>query len=270
MLHLSRDTLLQQAEQLLDQVYPPDAKGDAALLRQSYQAKLADFRMHLDALSKADKGALKQLGKTLRKLCDRQKTTARSSFRSSLTSWFSLKESKTAEDVKKSKPSSPSVSSALSTDTSTLGMAIATTRLSFSIPPDALLPHQPRTSSPAPDLMVPPGPQEKKQAGSPARHAQFFPPKSEQKSPEPASTSLTVGVLLEQAQDLLNTACPPSDPARAELRRDFLKQLAEYKQASPAKPPTPLQQRALQGMMQTLHEIQASASPTVVATTLHR
>ncbi len=96
-----------------------------------------------------------------------------------------------------------------------------------------------------------------------APYAQFFPPKPEQNPPLPTGTVLlTTGAWLEQAQDLLNTACPPSAPLRADLRRDFLKQLAEYKKADPVKPPTPVQQQALQGIMQTLRDIQASSTNT--------
>ena len=67
---------------------------------------------------------------------------------------------------------------------------------------------------------------------------------------------LTTGALLAQIQVLLNTACPPNAPACAELRRDFLQQLAEYKQADLTQPPTSAQQQTLQSMMQILRDIQ--------------
>lgn len=104
----------------------------------------------------------------------------------------------------------------------------------------------------------------KKLPSSTVPHAQFFPPKPEEKYPAPALTpKLTLGALLKQAQGLLDTACPPSDPARAELRRGFVKKLAEYKSVNPNKPPTLTQQQALRSMMQTLSDIQAQLGSSV-------
>lgn len=261
----SRNTLLTQAEQLLNQVYPPESKGNLALLRQSYQTKLADFRKRLDTLTKADKDTLKQLVKKLRELRDSQKLPGQSAGRQRATTggakqWFSLKKSKTADDVKESRTTSSSVLSTLSTDTSTIDMISTATHLDFGTMLDEL-PIIPMTSGLTTGLTTLLAPPEKKQAGSrlTAPHAQFFPPKSEEKYPVPTYTpALTLGTLLEQAQGLLDTACPPSAPVHAELRRGFVKQLAEYKRADPAKPPTLTQQQALQSMMQTLRDIQAS------------
>ncbi len=121
-------------------------------------------------------------------------------------------------------------------------------------------------TTPRPWLASAPSSSQKSQPPITAYPQFFSAPQSEQKSPPSMKTPLlTTGALLKQAQELLNTACPPNAPARADLRRDFLKQLAEYKKADPAKPPTSAQQQALQNMMQLLRDIQGQSSLSQVA-----
>ena len=94
-----------------------------------------------------------------------------------------------------------------------------------------------------------------------APHAQLFPPVPEKKTPVSANTTVHLtDASLEKGYELLDTACPPNVKERADLRRDFLKQLAKHKQTDPTKPRTIKQQQAIQRIIQTLQDMQPQPS----------
>ncbi len=187
----SRDILLPQAEQMLDQLYPPQAGGEIAWLRQPYVAQLDDFRKRLNTLTKHDKERLAALVKTLRQLRDYQLASQTAdllippgksaglqrSFLGSLTQRFKPKKFPTSSVVNGPKTTNHNHSSS-SSSSSIAGMGVVGTATTINLSRDRSLEDLSTTSplSPPSDLSTRVKPEENKQKGVIAPHAQLFSP----------------------------------------------------------------------------------------------
>ena len=216
--------------------------------KQQYWEKLDYYHQQIDRLTETEQKELQALTETLNRLHESQivAAKARRATLPSHTAPLKLPQSSTTKLTGPSLPSPPK---------DTKSVESPAKRGLFSL--TRLKPWLSSVSSPS-----------KKSQPPATAYPQFFSaPTPEQKFPPGMKTPLlTTGALLKQAQALLNTACPSHVPARADLRHDFLQQLAEYKEADLTKPPTLTQQQSLQSMMQLLRDIQGQSSSSQVTT----